>query len=134
MTLDEWLQPRLIAAPPELAAAIRELLVEAGVDGTGPETDVSEGLAAAALRGIDEVARDAAPKRPARAPALRLLAADAALTYAFEAAADLGTDVVALAERLGPRGALGARLSGRSAGFGVEDGAVGDEAAGGRGS
>ncbi|MGD8495814.1 MAG: hypothetical protein PVF05_06445 [Gemmatimonadales bacterium] len=132
MTLDEWLKPRLVAAPPELAAAIRELLVEAGVDGADPASDASEGLAAAALRGIDEVARgDAAPERPVRGPALRLLAADAALTYAFEAAADLGTDVVALAERLGPRGALGARLSGRSS---AADGARGDEATSKRGS
>jgi hypothetical protein len=102
-------------APPELAAAIRELLAETGGDGAGPAFTVPDGLAAAALRGIDEVAcRDAAPDRPVRDTALRLLAADAALTYAFEAAADLGADVVVLAERLGPRGALGARLSGRS--------------------
>lgn len=131
MTLDEWLSPRLVAAPPELAAAIRELLVEAGVDPASPETAVPDGLAVAALRGIDDVARcDGGPDRPSRGPALRLLAADAAFTYAFEAAADLGIDVVALAERLGPRGALGVRLSGRAPAAGDAGDGVGTDGGG----
>lgn len=116
MTLNDWLNPRLAVAPPELARAIHELLREAGrgaPGGTDPEGATIPGrLADAALRGIDEVASGGGTAdRSARGMALRLLAADAALTYAFEAAADLDGDVVGLATRLGPRGALGARLA-----------------------
>ena len=119
MTLNEWLNPRLEAAPTELAVAIRELLREAqargGDDGEadGDASTIPGRLGAAALRGLDAVsgADYAVERRAPRGTALRLLAADAALTYAFEAAADLGGDVVGLAVRLGPRGALGARLA-----------------------
>lgn len=119
MTLREWLDPRLEAAPPELAAAIRELVRDAegraGGDGKrdGDASTIPGRLAAAALCGFDAVSggAHAVDPRPPRGAALRLLAADAALTYAFEAAADLGGDVVGLAVRLGPRGALGARLA-----------------------
>lgn len=119
MTLNEWLNPRLEAAPAELAAAISELLQEAcgrgGHDGgaDGDASTIPGRLAAAALWGLDAVSGEdrAVERRSPRGTALRLLAADAALTYAFEAAADLGGDVVGLAARLGPRGALGARLA-----------------------
>ena len=115
MTPEDWLEPRLGSAPPELAAAIRRLLDEtrdstapgAAGFGSGAIPDV---LAGAALRGLDGVVERTAVDRSSRAGALRLLAADASLTYAFEAAADLGLDAVELADRLGPRGALGARL------------------------
>lgn len=117
MTLNDWLAPRLALAPPDLAGAIRELLREADSAGApdhgeaGDAETIPARLAAAALCGIDGVACGDEVTDRRRGTALRLLAADAALTYAFEAAADLGGDVVGLAARLGPRGALGDRLA-----------------------
>jgi len=106
--IGNWLEPRLAGAPAELADAVRGLVreVDPVSDGVGPS--VPEILAAAALRGFDGVL---GPGDPPRETALRLLAADAALTYAFEAAATLGTDVGGLALRLGPHGELGRRLA-----------------------
>ncbi|MFQ5528769.1 MAG: hypothetical protein ACE5FP_00320 [Gemmatimonadota bacterium] len=105
--LDRWLEPRLAGAPRELAEAVRALLRESAADSRESSSDVPEVLAAAAMRGFDGVLSQADPPREA---ALRLLAADAALTYAFEAAAALGRDVDALALRMGPSGELGRRL------------------------
>ena len=78
-----WLQSRMSDAPPELAADILRLIE------TTPDLDLSDpvtALATAALAGLEQVADGAGE----RGEALRLLAADAALTYAFEAAADSG--------------------------------------------
>lgn len=121
MTLTEWLEPRLEGAPPGLAAAIRELARSeqsgaavppfAGEGGEPGARSIPAILAAAALRGFDEVLGEPASDHRPREAALRLLAADAALTYAFEAAADLELDVVGLADRVGPLGALGKRLA-----------------------
>lgn len=108
----EWLAPRLLGAPPELAAAIRGLL-EPGSDGTASEaspSSIADCLAQAAIEGFDGVLEPSAPPARSREMALRLLAADALLTYAFEAAADLGTGIDELAERIGPGGTFGARL------------------------
>lgn len=102
-----WLEPRLRAAPRELAEAVRELVGEVRAEETVESAEVPDVLAAAALRGFDGVLVETAP---ARGAALRLLAADASLTYAFEAAASLGTDVEKLALRIGPGGELGRRL------------------------
>ena len=102
-----WLEPRLVDAPAELAAAVRELLGEFEADAERQMLDVPDTLAAAALLGFERVLE---PADPAREVALRLLAADAALTYAFEAAASLGRDVDELAVRIGPSGELGHRL------------------------
>ena len=93
-----------------------EGLVFWGGDGWDPspsEALEAEALANAALRGLDEVVA----REGDRGTALRLLAADAALTYAFQAAAELGEDVSALAERVGLGGELGRRI--RSAGASV---------------
>lgn len=109
MTLEDWLEPRLQGAPTELATAVRKLVREAG-DADPMGASIPERLASSALVGLDGVAADDAPNPRSRHSALRLLAADAALTYAFEAAADLGADPGALADRLGPHGALGERL------------------------
>ncbi len=103
-----WLEPRLAGAPAELAEAVRGLVREVEPVSDGVEPAVPEILAAAALRGFDGVL---GPGDPPRETALRLLAADAALTYAFEAAATLCMDVGELALRLGPRGELGRRLA-----------------------
>lgn len=99
-----WLEPRLAGTPPELARDILRLLDSI------PETALSDpprALAAAAIAGLDEVAAGAGD----RTEALRLLAADAALTWAFEAAADDGT-IQELATAVGLRGELGRRLAG----------------------
>lgn len=106
MTLDGWLEPRLAEAPPELADAIRQLVRERDEG----DADIAARLAAAALRGFDDVLTETATDLRSRRAALRLLAADASLTYAFEAAADLDVDVVDLADRLGPCGLLGTML------------------------
>lgn len=98
-----WLKPRMMEAPPELAADILRLL-----DAT-PEADFSDpviALATAALAGLEQVADGTGD----RGEALRLLAADAALTYAFEAAAEAGRSAE-LAARVGLDGELGRRLA-----------------------
>jgi len=97
-----WLRPRLAEAPPELAVDILALLE------TTPDLDLSDpvaALAGAALAGLAQVADGTGE----RTEALRLLAADAALTYAFEAAAEAGT-AAELAVRVGLSGELGRRL------------------------
>lgn len=97
-----WLRPRLQTAPPELRDDILELLE------TTPGLDLSDpvdALAMAALAGLEQVVRG----RGDRSEALRLLAADAALTYAFEAAAEAGRSAE-LAVRVGLEGELGSRL------------------------
>jgi len=98
-----WLRSRMSNAPPELAADILRLIE------TTPDLDLSDpvtALATAALAGLEQVADGAGE----RGEALRLLAADAALTYAFEAAADSGR-TAELAEWVGLDGALGSRLA-----------------------
>lgn len=72
---------------------------------------VPDTLAWIAVRELDRVA-DAPRDREA---ALRLLAADASLTWAFEAAAELDEELEGLADRSGLRGRIG-RLLGRTAG------------------
>jgi hypothetical protein len=109
--VEAWLAPRLAQAPEELAGAVRRLLGEV-VDarGGGLARGIPGDLAAAALRGFDGMIDDGETDQASRSAALRLLAADALLTYAFEAAADLGGDVLELAARAGVDGALGERL------------------------
>lgn len=105
MSLDpthRWLRSRLVEAPPELAADILQLIEDR------PELDLDDppyALAAAALAGLEQVAAGSGE----RTEALRLLAADAALTYAFEAAAEDGR-AAELAARVGLQGELGRRL------------------------
>ena len=99
----EWLEPRLRETPPELARDILDLLDSV------PREDLADpprALAAAALAGLEEVSAGSGR----RAEALRLLAADAALTWAFEAAAEHGA-VAELADAVGLRGRLGRRLA-----------------------
>jgi hypothetical protein len=97
-----WLATRLQDSPPELALAIRRLLECA------PSLNLDDppsALACVAVTALEEVAGGAGN----RSEALRLLAADATLTYAFEAAAEAGT-VAELAARFGVQGELGRRL------------------------
>ncbi|MGH7625369.1 MAG: hypothetical protein ACREOJ_08625 [Gemmatimonadaceae bacterium] len=82
MTIAEWLNDHDALAPPALRARVREAL------GSSLERDAAA-LPDAALAASAELLRHwlAADER-ARAGALELLAADALVTYAFEAAAD----------------------------------------------
>lgn len=109
----EWLRPRLgDGVPPDLAEAVRACVRDAEAD---PGTPVPELLARAAVSELDRLG-----DRPGdRETAVRLLAADAALTYAFEAAAETGADVPAFADRVGLRGLIGERLA-ASTGSGEE--------------
>ena len=82
MTIAEWLGTRTPAPPPTLAERVRAVL--------GPAADDDAALAAercvdAAERLVGELLRAG---RTGRASATDLLAADALVTYAFEAAAD----------------------------------------------
>lgn len=108
-----WLRPRLEdGVPPDLAEAVRACVRAAEA---GPDTPVPELLARAAVSELDRLG-----DRPAdRETAVRLLAADAALTYAFECAAETGADVPALADGVGLRGLIGGRLAGLTGGEGV---------------
>ncbi|MFQ5678871.1 MAG: hypothetical protein ACE5HP_05370 [Gemmatimonadota bacterium] len=100
-----WLEPRLARVPAELAEAIRSSL-EAAAPHVSPSSSVADTLALAALEGFDRVLAGTR----GRESAVHLLAADASLTYAFEAAAELGEDLLRLADRVGPRGRLGRGL------------------------
>jgi hypothetical protein len=105
---ERWLEERLGEAPPELAAEIRTLVRAVADDSRDESGDaVALLIARAGLSGLDEIVDG----RGGRESALRLLAADAALTLAFEAGAELNGDVQEL------RGKLGNRLT-RNAGAG----------------
>lgn len=98
-----WLEPRLARVPGELADRVRDLVGRAE---PGPVPDL---LASAAVEELERLA--AAPQD--RNAAVRLLAADAALTWAFEAAAELGADITALADATGLPGRIGQLLRAR---------------------
>lgn len=106
---ERWLEARLQTAPPELADEVRALVRAAATGGAVEPLGggaVADLLARAGLLGLDEVIAT----QSGRESALRLLAADAALTCAFEAAAETGGDVARLCGAVGPEGALGRRL------------------------
>lgn len=89
-----WLAGRMPAPPAPLRERLEDALARAD-DAAG----VPAVLAEAALARL----HDALALGDDRAAAFELLAADALLTYAFEAAAELGVDTVeALAEAYGP--------------------------------
>ncbi len=104
LTLETWLAGRLESAPPELAEAVWPLV-------RGRLADGEDGLVHAALVALENAADGEAD----RSEAVTLLAADAILTYALEAAADpaLGGSAARarrLAERAGPGGLIGAQF------------------------
>lgn len=100
---DAWLVRRLEEIPSDLALAVRRLV--------GREPGLTpDRMATASLDAFDRVAAGGDD----RDRALELLAADALLTYAFEAAADPALEgsaagASALADRFGPSGELGRR-------------------------
>lgn len=102
LTLEAWLTGRLESAPAELAEAVWPLV-------RGRLAEGEDGLVHAALDAL------AAEGEANRSGAVTLLAADAILTYALEAAADpaLGGSAARacqLAERVGPSGLIGGRF------------------------
>ena len=117
LTLEAWLTRRIEDAPAELAEAVRPLV-------RGRLAEGEEGLVHAALDALALAADGAAHGETDgetdgaanRAEAVTLLAADAILTYALEAAADpaLGGSAARasrLAEWAGPRGLIGDRFN-----------------------
>ena len=82
MMLEEWLDRRELAPPP----ALRRRLDEAAADGANTAAlPIADAALEAALRLLGRLLRGA---NSSRAGALELLAVDALMTYAFEAAAD----------------------------------------------
>lgn len=105
---EAWLEPRLREAPPRLAEAVRGCLERMEPDGA-PKA-LSGLLARAALQ---ELGRVEAGRTGDREEALRLLAADASLTFAFEAAAEEGEELARVADEWGAPGRLGRWLAER---------------------
>lgn len=91
MTVGEWLAQRRPAPPPALVARIEAVLGEASASGSGAATEVC--LRAAERLVTDLLRGDCA----SRESALDLLAADALVTYAFEAAAETPATLAATA-------------------------------------
>ena len=82
MTLEEWLDRRDLAPPP----ALRRRLDDAAVDRLGTASlAVQDAALEAAIRLLGTLLRG---ENSSRADALELLAVDALMTYAFEAAAN----------------------------------------------
>lgn len=90
MTVDEWLAAREPAPPPALLARMRETLADMGHDDAARAHDVLLSAGASLLE------RMLGTGDEGRGAALDLLAADALVTYAFEAAAE---DATTLAPR-----------------------------------
>ncbi|HUE96632.1 MAG TPA: hypothetical protein VMN39_08230 [Longimicrobiaceae bacterium] len=102
MTPGEWLSGRLEDAP----AHLRDAMVEAA--GRSARANVAEALAEAALALYGRVIAGSG----GRADAFPLLAADALLTHAFEAQAELAPDDLGtFAKHWGGEGRLGDLIS-----------------------
>lgn len=82
-TVERWLATREPAPPPALAARLRELLGPSAL--AAREREATEVLLAAGEAVLARLLREA---KTTRESALDLLAADALVTYAFEAAAE----------------------------------------------
>ncbi|HVM43301.1 MAG TPA: hypothetical protein VMT77_07335 [Gemmatimonadales bacterium] len=91
-----WLRSREPAPPPDLAAKLAECLAAA------PD-DLLRGASraeAAGRLGLARLRTAVARRDVSEEAAMDLLAADALVTYAFEAAAEEGADLTALVRRL----------------------------------
>jgi hypothetical protein len=88
MTVGEWLACRTPAPPPALRARLDDAL---GDSAAALVEDVTESCLLAAERLIEELLQGECTSRES---ALDLLAADALVTYAFEAAGDSPADLV----------------------------------------
>ncbi len=91
--LESWLSPRLAQVPESLRARILEAIVGDGWH----ETDAASGATIPdALRSFAEMLlEEARAGPPTHDTAITLLAADALITYACEAAAELGPEMLA---------------------------------------
>ena len=103
-----WLESRLGDVPPDLAEAMRDAIGHVDIGAKSTPAEALAEVSVAELCSVTEAEQN-------RGAALRLLAADALLTYAFEAAVDpdMGGDAAAaerLAEQIGPWGSLGERI------------------------
>lgn len=94
--LGVWLQSRQPAPPPDLAAKLAQCLA-AAPDGVFEGASRAE---AAGRLGLARLRTAVARRDVSEEAAMDLLAADALVTYAFEAAAEEGTDLTALVRRL----------------------------------
>ena len=92
MTIGEWLATRTPAPPPQLMHRVREALGPAATDDVRCAADQCIN---AAERVVGQLLRDG---RTGRESAPDLLAADALVTYAFEAAGDDPGQLVARAQ------------------------------------
>ncbi len=92
MTVGEWVASRAAGVPPHLLARVNDAL---GPALQRPATDAPEECVAAADRVVGELL---AHDRIGRDSALALLAADALVTFAFEAAADAPGQLAARAQ------------------------------------
>jgi len=91
--LETWLSPRLGQVPESLCARILEAVVGAGKHATDDANGVT---IPAALRSLaDMLLEEARVGPPTHDTAITLLAADALVTYACEAAAELGPETLA---------------------------------------
>ena len=88
MTVGEWLSGRSPRPPAALRARLEQALGDAW---SAEDVDVTETCLAAAERLVSDLLRDNCTTRDS---ALELLAADALVTYAFEAAARSPADLV----------------------------------------
>ena len=93
MTLDQWLDRRALEPPPALRRRLGAAIASAPAAETAPVPDVALGAALALLDGL------LGRRDSSRAGALELLAADALMTYAFEAAAENPASLEQLASR-----------------------------------
>ncbi len=93
MTVADWLGSRAPAPPPVLRARLHALL---GEDAAAPATEAPAACLAAGERTLVRLLAEGCSARNA---ALDLLAADALVTYAFEAAAASPAELRALSER-----------------------------------
>ena len=91
VTVGEWLALRADGVPPQLVAEVRSAL---GPDLGRDAAEIPERCVTAAERIVASLLRDG---RTQRESALALLAADALVTYAFEAAADAPASIAARA-------------------------------------
>jgi hypothetical protein len=109
MTLARWLDARRPVPPPALRARIDRALADSL---ESDERDACEACLRAGERVVEALLRDNATSRES---AIDLLAADALVTYAFEAASDRPTELTSLATdamaRIAALGAAHARVA-----------------------
>lgn len=102
-----WLDPRLAEVPEELAEAVRACVRRAELERPEEEAVVARVLAVAATQEFDRVVELEQDRRAA----IRLLAADASLTYAFEAASETGEEEAPMPELSDVGERIAARLA-----------------------